>query len=306
LVRSTSNAFERLLCEIGRPELLRRHGHYQVWFGPDAAKRAERESHEMEQLRIPTQPVAAEILHAIAIAAGVPSAAALWFPEGGHIVDPLEVTRALMRAAVARGARFELDEVRALRPVGDLIEVALGSGRQLFSTAVVCAGAWSRPLLAAFGVHAPLEAAYGYHVELADQQPQVDAPLVYMDQKILVTPMSGRLRASGYMEFAGLDSEADPRKPARLRQKLRSLGYACAADGPSWRGPRPVLPDYLPGIGRAPGPHRLFYAVGHQHLGLTLAPVTAELMADMIAGRKPAMDVAEFDLKRFGVNPGSH
>jgi glycine/D-amino acid oxidase-like deaminating enzyme len=65
-------------------------------------------------------------------------------------------------------------------------------------------------------------------------------------------------------------------------------------------GARPVLPDYLPGIGRAPGPAKLFYATGHQHIGLTLAPITAELVADVVAERNPRLPIAAFDLRRFG------
>ncbi len=107
------------------------------------------------------------------------------------------------------------------------------------------------------------------------------------------------MRATSYMEFAQPDAPADPRKPARLRQKLRALGYACEPEGPSWVGSRPVLPDYLPGIGRAPGPAKLFYAVGHQHIGSTLAPFTAELVADLVAGREPPIPIAAFDLQRF-------
>jgi D-amino-acid dehydrogenase len=64
-------------------------------------------------------------------------------------------------------------------------------------------------------------------------------------------------------------------------------------------GSRPVLPDYLPGIGRAPGSAKLFYAVGHQHIGLTLAPITAELVADLVAMRTPRISVAAYDLQRF-------
>jgi D-amino-acid dehydrogenase len=60
-----------------------------------------------------------------------------------------------------------------------------------------------------------------------------------------------------------------------------------------------VLPDYLPGIGRAPGPAKLFYAVGHQHIGLTLAPITAELVADLVAMRAPRIPLAAYDLRRF-------
>jgi len=84
-----------------------------------------------------------------------------------------------------------------------------------------------------------------------------------------------------------------------LRANLRRLGYRCEGESCAWVGPRPVLPDYLPGIGRAPGAARLFYAIGHQHLGLTLAPVTADLMVALVCGREPVHDVTPFDLRRF-------
>jgi D-amino-acid dehydrogenase len=101
------------------------------------------------------------------------------------------------------------------------------------------------------------------------------------------------------MEFTDVDAPADARKPARLRRTVRALGYACEPDGVSWVGSRPVLPDYLPGIGRAPGPAKLFYAIGHQHIGLTLAPITAELVADLVAMRTPRIPLAAYDLQRF-------
>ena len=115
--------------------------------------------------------------------------------------------------------------------------------------------------------------------------------------------MIGRLRASSYLEFSRLDAPPDPRKPARLRQTLQLLGYRCPAEGPSWMGPRPTLPDYLPGIGRADGEHELYYAVGHQHLGLTLAAVTAEALAARMAGHNPRYALDAFDLRRFGKPP---
>jgi D-amino-acid dehydrogenase len=198
-----------------------------------------------------------------------------------------------------RGATVRRANVRELRPCGDKIEIVTDTDRFCVATAVVCAGVWSPPLLASFGLRAPLEAERGYHVELPDHQPVVDAPIVYSDRKVVVTPMAARLRGSSYLEFAGLDAPPDPRKPARLRAKLRALGYRCEADGPSWMGPRPTLPDYLPGIGRARGAPNLLYAVGHQHLGLTLSGPTAELIADLVAGRTPRFAIDAFDLRRF-------
>lgn len=300
LVRTAATEFERFVRELGCPELLRRQGHYQVWFGAKAAAKADREAADMARLAVPTVPVRTELLQAVARGAKAASIAGLEFPDSAHVVDPQQVVKAALHSAVQRGAKFERAEVRALNAVAGGIEVATGSAVRTFDSVVVCAGAWSEPLLKPFGLRAPLEPAYGYHVELAEQGVYFEAPLVYMDQKVLVTPMTGRVRASGFVEFSGPGSSPDPRKPRRLRRTLQSLGYRCESEGPSWRGPRPVLPDYLPGIGRAPGPHRLFYAVGHQHIGLTMAPVTAELVASLVAGRAPRHDVTAFDLRRFG------
>lgn len=306
LVKSAASEFTHLLGELGRPELLKRNGHYQVWFGPHARRRAQREATGMRRLGIPTAAIRSEVLANIARSARASTIAGLHFPESAHVVDPLEVARALLAAAVSRGTSFHQELVLAIRPHVLGIEILTTTRCQVFDAAVVCAGPWSAPLLNPFALNTPLEAAYGYHVELEEHAPQVDAPLIYVDRSILVTPLEGRLRASSFMEFRGLDSEPDPRKPQRLRGDLRRLGYRCAEGGFSWRGARPVLPDYLPGIGRAVGAQRLFYAIGHQHLGLTMAPITARLVADLIAGRTPEVDISPFDLRRFGSHSSSY
>jgi D-hydroxyproline dehydrogenase len=300
LVRDAANSLERLLGAIGRRDLLRRNGHYAVWLGAGAAERAAREAINAARLGVRTAPAPVELLRTIAGMAISTSAASLWFPDSAHVLDPAEVARALAINAVERGAIIERAEVRQLQSVGNAIDITTDTGRISVSTVVVCAGAWSASLLAPFGLRAPLEAERGYHIELPGHPPLTDAPLVYADRKVAITPMAGRLRASSYLEFAGLHAPPDPRKPARLRAKLRALGYRCDPEGPSWMGARPTLPDYLPGIGRLSGTPNLFYAVGHQHLGLTLAAPTAELIGDLVAGRKPRFDIAALDLRRFG------
>lgn len=299
LVKPATAEFARLCAELGAPQLLRTNGHLQVWFGNGCARKAAAERADMTRLGIALDSPADEILRAVAGAAGRQSIAGLGFPDSGHVADPLEFVRALAQGAQAHGAEVLRADVRALQPAGDRIELSTDNGSTRYAGAVVCAGAWSAPLLASFGLRAPLEAAYGYHVELMPQTTHVDAPLVYMDEKVLVTPMRGRVRATSFMEFSGLDSRPDPRKPAALRRKLRALGYRCTDQDPTWRGARPVLPDYLPGMGRARA-HNLYYAIGHQHIGLTLAPVTAQLIADLVAQRTPRHDIAAFDLGRFG------
>jgi D-hydroxyproline dehydrogenase len=317
LVKASRKTLERWLREIGRPELLRCHGHYEIWLSGGGTVRAQTQARAMERLGVRTAPVPADVMDSIgraAFARGPASspasvAAGLWFPESGHVVDPLEVVRAFANAARAHGAECHRADVQTLEAAGSGLRIvatessadAAALRARHFDAAVVCAGAWSRALLARFGLNVPMQAARGYHIEMPGQASLVDAPILYSDQSLLVTPMTGRVRASSYMEFAPPSAPADPRKPRLLREKVRAVGYDCPLDGASWVGPRPVLPDYLPGIGRLPaGSPNVFYAIGHQHIGLTLAAVTGDLIADLVAERTPRHDVSAFDLRRFG------
>jgi glycine/D-amino acid oxidase-like deaminating enzyme len=299
LVRPSAEVWERWARAIGRPELLKRHGHYEISLAAKCEARMRVFAQEMARIGVKTRPIPAEQLLPLQRAANSATGAGLWFEDSAHIVDPLAAVRALVAAAQTCGATFRKLNVRGLAARGDKIEVLNDAAPLSVDSAVVCGGVRSAALLAPFGLRAPLQAVRGYHVEMPGQATFFDAPVAYVDDRVIVTPMSGRVRATSYMEFAVPDAPADPRKPARLRRQLRGLGYACELQGPSWVGSRPVLPDYLPGIGRAPGPAKLFYAIGHQHIGLTLAPFTAELVAAIVAGREPPIPVAAYDLQRF-------
>ncbi len=299
LVRPSAQVWERWAQAIGRPELLKRHGHYEISLGPKAQAHMQAYAQEMDRIGVKTRPLTAEQLLPLQRAANSATAAGLWFEDSAHIVDPLQAVRALAAAARKCGANFQKMHVKGLAPRGDKIEILNDAAPLLVEAALVCGGVRSAPLLAPFGLRAPLQAVRGYHVEMPGQTTFLDAPVAYVDDRVIVTPMNGRVRATSYMEFADPDAPPDPRKPARLRRQLRALGYPCELDGPSWLGSRPVLPDYLPGIGRAPGPAKLFYAIGHQHIGLTLAPFTAEIVAAIVAGREPPIPVAAYDLQRF-------
>lgn len=303
LVRASRVAFERWLSEIGRLDLLRCNGHYEIWTSARGAQHAAEQARAMQRLGIATEPAPQALLAAVTrapVSAGTP-ASGLWFPETGHVCDPLEIVRAFATAAAERGVEIRAADVRQITMRGAELEIITASGPPLrAAAAVVCAGAWSRALLEPFRLRVPMQSARGYHAELPGHAPLVDAPILYSDQRVLVTPMAGRLRTSTYMEFAPPEAPADARKPRRLREKVRSLGYECPLEGPSWVGPRPVLPDYLPAIGRVPEAPNVLYATGHQHIGLTLAAVTGDLVADLAAGREPRHAVAAFDLRRFG------
>src|SRR6267378_3177694 len=114
LVRPASAAWERLLREAGTPGLLRRNGHDQFWFGAPAGRRARAEAYKMTKLGIATAPVAAQLLRAVASAAGSQTIAGLKFPDSSHVLDPRAVCEVLARAAVERGTTLHRARVRSL------------------------------------------------------------------------------------------------------------------------------------------------------------------------------------------------
>lgn len=299
LVRPAVDTLETALRAIGRSELLIRRGHYSFWRGPRAARRAAQRARSEQALQVRTEPAPAELTRAIEARAGVP-AAGLWYPDSAHVLDPRQVALAFVQAAIDAGARFQRTEVLEVTPSGKRVAIRTAETSFTAPAAVVCAGVQSAPLLARFGIHAPLTAERGYHLEFADTAPLIDAPVVYVEESIIITPMQGRLRATSYLEFQRHGSPPDARKLHRLRERLERFGYRSETPHEGWVGSRPTLPDYLPGIGRAPGEAPLFYAVGHQHLGLTLSAPTAEVMGALFAQRTPPLDVRPFDLARFG------
>jgi len=116
---------------------------------------------------------------------------------------------------------------------------------------------------------------------------------------MIVTPFRSGLRAASFVEFARAESPPDPRKWERLRRHAAELGLPLREPYSEWFGARPTLPDYLPALGRSRRTANLLYAFGHQHLGLTLAAVTGELIAALARGEATDVDLKPLDLERF-------
>ena len=108
------------------------------------------------------------------------------------------------------------------------------------------------------------------------------------------------MRVGGAVEFAGLDAPPNFARAATMLAKAkRFMPGLRTENGTQWMGFRPSLPDSLPAIGPASADARVIYAFGHGHLGLTQSAATARLVADIIAGRNPPLDISPFRPQRF-------
>jgi D-amino-acid dehydrogenase len=118
--------------------------------------------------------------------------------------------------------------------------------------------------------------------------------------KFVITPMEGRLRLAGVVEFGGLDA-APSRKPFELlhRNIKSAIPGIRWKDTSEWMGHRPAPADSIPVVGPVPKIKGAWLGFGHHHIGLTGGPKTGRLLAQMISGKSPNIDLAPYAPSRF-------
>jgi D-amino-acid dehydrogenase len=167
---------------------------------------------------------------------------------------------------------------------GGRVTAVAGGAEVPAAGVVIAAGAYSGPLLSRLGVRLPMTAAKGYSFSVAGQPPPA-APMYLLETKAGVTPMGGRVRIAGTIEFSGLNLDRDPRRLAALKRAAQGYlpGLDWTATAEEWTGMRPLCPDGLPVLDRVPGTGNAFVATGHSTLGITLAAVTGAHLARLVS-----------------------
>ncbi len=225
--------------------------------------------------------------------------------ENGHTENPLGLVTALVEQFRRQGG--EIVQARALGFRLDgrrLTAIRTDAGELPADAAIVCAGAYSKPLAASLGDRVPLETERGYHLMIRDPEIMPRIPTADADGKFVAVPMALGLRFAGTVELAGLAAPADWRRARILLAQGQKMLPGLAADYPDerlsmWMGHRPSLPDSLPALGASRASPDVIYAFGHGHVGMTAAPMTGRIVADLVAGRPAPIDIAPFSPSRF-------
>jgi len=222
------------------------------------------------------------------------------FPSASHLQDPLALVERFAQTFVQSGGTLIRAEAKAIeRDAKDRIVVSGGAAPIVGDYVVVAAGAWSRPLARQVGDRIPLDTERGHHVMFPGAQTLVSRPVGRAELGFYVTPLAHGLRAAGTVEFAGLAAPLDRARTRFIARAARALLPQLNEPASEWLGFRPSLPDSLPVIGPSPRNPKVFYAFGHGHLGITLAGVTARMVADLIDGRRPVADPFPYRPDRF-------
>jgi D-amino-acid dehydrogenase len=209
-----------------------------------------------------------------------------------RFVNPGEFVDALADSVRARGGEIvagaTVSEVRDTGAGIALVSPA-AAAQQRFDAVVLATGSWLSALARTFGVHTIVQAGRGYSFSIPIEHLPA-GPVYFPEQRVACTPLGDRLRVAGMMEFRRPDAPLDPRRIQAIvaagRPLLRGADFDARSD--EWVGARPCTPDGLPVIGRTRSP-RVFVAGGHGMWGITLGPVTGQLLAQTITtGQTPA------------------
>ncbi|HEX5566070.1 MAG TPA: FAD-dependent oxidoreductase [Streptomyces sp.] len=217
--------------------------------------------------------------------------------HGQRYIDPGAFVHSLADAVRARGGEIRTGlEVTDVHDRSGGVGVALSNGTaEQFDSVLLASGAWLGDLAGKFGVRRIVQAGRGYSFSVPVERVP-SGPVYFPAQRVACTPLGDRLRVAGMMEFRNPDAPLDRRRIKAITEAARPLLQGADLDSrqDEWVGSRPCTIDGLPLIGATRSP-RVFAAGGHGMWGVTLGPITGQLLAEqMVTGRKPA-ELAPFD-----------
>jgi D-amino-acid dehydrogenase len=296
LLTRAGTEYESLLAEIGHPELIRTTGLIQAYQSQEAFRKAKggldlRRRHGIEVVEM-QGPALRELEPALSgsVVAGA------YFPIVQTVVNPLDLTEAIVDSFRSRGGKLLTETVRGFETgPGGVTQIVTNAGRHDCDLVVISAGAWSRDLVALLGEAVNLIPERGYHImiEGAPYLPKVS--LVSGDYNVSVVTLNTGLRMTTMTELTAIDAPPDhPRAERIFRASAGMVRGLEVKPASRWVGSRPSTPDSLPVIGRSSRHRNVIFAFGHGHLGVTFGAVTGTLVGTLARGETPNLDIAPY------------
>lgn len=295
-------SWQQLLEKVGLSQLIIHNGSLLTF---ESDKLFQRYQTTLEGLE--RRSVRYQIWHADKLREQVPNLSnkvrvGVFFPDTSHSLNPYNLCLELKRCFLALGGAWLNEDVTdAYFESGHGVVVTQKNTHSTDFSVVAC-GAESVPLVKKItGVSIPLQAERGYHLMMPKLKAILPFPVSSADRKFIMTPMEQGLRLAGTVEYTTLDSPANYKRAKMLKglaEKVLIQDVDLTDAGEMWMGNRPSLPDSLPIIDSNKS-GKILFALGHQHLGLTQAAVTSDLISELINQQNPSVNLSPFKLDRF-------
>jgi len=229
------------------------------------------------------------------------SAGGYWYAGDAHL-RPDRLMSELRRTLVAAGVEIvENCEVTGFVRENGAAKAAVANREYAADRYVVATGAWTPQLNRELGCRVPIQPGKGYSITMPRPAICPAIPLIFEEHRVAVTPFQSGYRIGSTMEFAGYDESLNRSRLALLAEaaKVYLREPQAAPVQEEWFGWRPMTFDSLPIIDRSPIMNNVMIAAGHNMLGLSMAPATGRLVAELLDGRDPHVPPEPYSLKRF-------
>lgn len=293
----------RLLTEIGAPELISDATCLQLYETEKAFRDGRDNLDLMERYGLEY-----EVLTGAAIREREPLlnpaiTKAVLLPYNHFVTDPFVYVTRLAEDMRRRGGELlEGDIARVERDNRGVTAVLLQDGRRIETDRLVVAAGMQTTVIARdMGEPIPLETERGYHTQIMPPGgADLRYSLIWPERAFMITPTAGGIRVGGSVEMAGQIREPNWRRARILVEHAKFAVPSLKVENfTEWMGHRPATPDTIPVLSASSTTKGLYYATGHGHLGLTYSATTGIVMADLVMGRAPAVDLTPFRIDRF-------
>jgi D-amino-acid dehydrogenase len=231
-----------------------------------------------------------------------PGLAGGWHYENDAHLRPDKLLSSWRACLAGRGVQVrERCEFTGFERQGRLARAAVtGQGALSADAFVVATGAWTPLLQRHLGCRIPIQPGKGYSITMARPARCPAIPLLFEEHRVAVTPMRSGYRLGSTMEFAGYDATLNRRRLDLLREGARHYLHEPFGEPvvEEWYGWRPMTPDSKPVIDRSPALDNVYIAAGHNMLGVSMAPATGKLIAELLGGTPPHVDPRPYRARR--------
>jgi D-amino-acid dehydrogenase len=235
---------------------------------------------------------------------------AVYYPGDAHL-NPRLLTENLQKYLTIKGVQIISEaEITSIEYTADKIEeIKFEKNNQILSikpkNLILAAGAWSQKIAKMLKLYLPMQAGKGYSLETdQNSKSKFSIPSILVESRVAVTPFDGNtVRFGGTMELAGLNDKINLNRVKGITEALPKFFENFAEPKIDkqkiWYGLRPCSPDGLPYIGASKTFKNFYLNTGHAMMGISLAPASGKILADIVCDEKPKIDLAGFNPERF-------
>lgn len=284
ILPGAGQAWRELAASADAGALLEERGWLKVGTSPETIQGLRKHAEDQRRFGVPSQILSGDAIRELEPGLSKAVVGGVFYPGLVSIRSPLVLLQALARRFVADGGTYHQGFVNSINGSSDHVWINTDKRRR-FDHIIIAAGIWSKPLAKQAGEDIPLQAERGYHLMLRDPPRPLTRPVSVASPGYTLAPMLDGLRLASGVEFAGLEEPPDTRRIERMALHAKALLNGLQPEPLSrWLGFRPSLPDSVPIVRSMRANSRVILAVGHGHLGITLAPWTADAVSKIVAG----------------------